>query len=301
MKALSRLSIFFFLIFSYADKGMLSLTRPGISLYTPAQRAIILWNRGKEVLILSTNLSAQEKTKVLEILPLPSIPEVKEGDFSDFEEVFQLIEENAPKGKDLLMKGKREEVFGVKVLFQKEIGAHNLTAVQVKDYEDFKTWLRSFLEGYSLTIDFPKRLEYLIGRYLSRGIKVFVFDLVDLSEEENSLKPLIYEFKSKGIYFPLEISSLSSGRTEIQLFIFSSEIPAVWFSDTPLDFAYYQFRGRRLKPIIFMVSRKRLKEIFPQYYHLFSSPPYLTSLNFEGEVSELKGDLNLRKFFSLRE
>ncbi|MEO0098739.1 MAG: DUF2330 domain-containing protein [candidate division WOR-3 bacterium] len=289
-----------FLILAYGDKGLLPLTRPDISLYTPAQRAIILWNGKKEVLILSTNVSAQEKTKALEILPLPSVPEIKEGDFSYFEKVFKLIRKNSPLPKDLpTFKGKERP--GIEIIFKKEIGPHNITTVRANDYKEFKDWTEKFLKTYSLGGTIPERLADLIGDYLRRGIKIFAFDLIDLTEEESSLKPLIYEFSSPKLYFPLLISNLSSGKTEIQLFVFAKGIPAIWFSDAPLDFAYYERLGKKVKPIIFKVAQKDFGEIFPQYRNFFSSPPYFTSLHYSGDLTELKSDLNFSQLLYLKE
>jgi len=82
--------IVFFIAASFsnvaADRGMLPII-PGISVYEPGQKAIIAWSGSKEILILSTDVYADESTKVLEVLPLPSKPVVKDGNFKSFEVV----------------------------------------------------------------------------------------------------------------------------------------------------------------------------------------------------------------------
>ncbi|MDI6708427.1 MAG: hypothetical protein QME47_05015 [Candidatus Thermoplasmatota archaeon] len=72
-----------------ADRGMVSLQ--GISVYEPGQKAIIAWNGSEEILILSTDVHSESNTSVLEILPLPSMPNVTLGNFSSFYKIQELI------------------------------------------------------------------------------------------------------------------------------------------------------------------------------------------------------------------
>jgi hypothetical protein len=67
-----------------------------VSVYGPGQKAIIAWNGEEEILILSTDVRASGDSQVLEILPLPSEPEIEKGDFASFEQVDKLIKEHFP-------------------------------------------------------------------------------------------------------------------------------------------------------------------------------------------------------------
>lgn len=81
MKRITLIIFIIMLIFSTnvsADRGSIPFT-VGVNIFEPSQDALIAWNGEEEILILSTELSASEKTKVLQVLPLPAEPEVKKS------------------------------------------------------------------------------------------------------------------------------------------------------------------------------------------------------------------------------
>ena len=71
-----------------ADKGFIPLYGYAEE---KSQNAIIAWNGEKEVLILSTNLEG--KAKLLEVIPLPSKPDVKKGDMESFAKIARIVAE----------------------------------------------------------------------------------------------------------------------------------------------------------------------------------------------------------------
>jgi hypothetical protein len=79
----------------YADKGSIPF-RPHAQIFEPNQRALIAWNEWEEILLLTTDLHASISTKVLEVIPLPSEPEVKEGDIEIFYEATEIINRHLP-------------------------------------------------------------------------------------------------------------------------------------------------------------------------------------------------------------
>jgi hypothetical protein len=74
---------FSFFPLAFADRGMIPI-KSDVSVYEPGQKAIIAWNKGKEILILSTDVRASGETKVLEVMPLPSVPKIEKGDLKSF-------------------------------------------------------------------------------------------------------------------------------------------------------------------------------------------------------------------------
>ena len=84
--------LFSIALLGQADRCILPVT--DADMYGPGQKAIIAWNGQVERLILSTDLCATMDTRVLKILPLPSEPSVKEGDFESFQAVQQLMMNN---------------------------------------------------------------------------------------------------------------------------------------------------------------------------------------------------------------
>jgi len=87
---LSLLSFVFFAPLVDADRGMIPVS-PEVSVYEPGQKAIVAWNGAEEILILSTGVSASGETLVVELIPLPSKPQVEAASFTSFEEVQSLI------------------------------------------------------------------------------------------------------------------------------------------------------------------------------------------------------------------
>ena len=81
---LYRIGIFLLLslmpAFLAADRGAIPFD-PDVRIFEPNQRAIIAWNGQKQILLLSTDMRASRQVEILEVLPLPSEPQVKKGDF----------------------------------------------------------------------------------------------------------------------------------------------------------------------------------------------------------------------------
>ena len=75
---------------AYADRGSIPFV-PNVRIFEPNQRAMIAWNGEEEMLLLSTDLRASARTKVLEVLPLPSEPEVKKGEIEAFRKAVRII------------------------------------------------------------------------------------------------------------------------------------------------------------------------------------------------------------------
>ncbi|RLG46056.1 MAG: DUF2330 domain-containing protein, partial [Thermoproteota archaeon] len=69
-----------------ADRGLIPLT-PGVEVHEPDQVAVVAWSGGRELMILATNVRADGEAEVLEVLPLPSLPEVYEGSWDSLYEV----------------------------------------------------------------------------------------------------------------------------------------------------------------------------------------------------------------------
>ena len=69
-----------------------------VSVFEPKQRAIILWNGDEEILLLSTDQRATQKSAVLEVIPLPAEPKVRLGSFKTFEAAQKLVREHPDVG-----------------------------------------------------------------------------------------------------------------------------------------------------------------------------------------------------------
>ena len=289
-----------------ADMGVFPM-RPDVSVYEPGQKAIIAWNDGKEIMILSTDANASEATKALRVLPLPSMPEIQTGSFRSFEEVQRLINAHMPRQ----MSRPGWSALGVappavEILFHERIGAHDITVAKANDYAGFLEWARDFVgeAGFSL----PSRAEPVIEQYIEDNVRYFVFDIVEITEEERSIEPIVYEFETPVLYYPLVISTLIPGETKITLFIIQPSSLSYRPAPSPFRLAYY---GRpwwthpwtpdapppSLLPmfsISFSITPQELARIDPQIAKMFDSDrARLSVLEYKGPLRELTTDLRL--------
>ena len=123
-----------------SDRGMVPLA--DVSVYGPGQKAIVAWNGEEEVLILSTDVRADERTTILEVLPLPSQPDlIEKTDLAPFMAVQDLLGEK--KTFSRTMDGGK--VPGVEIVFHEKIGAHDITVIKVNDSKGFEEWANLFL------------------------------------------------------------------------------------------------------------------------------------------------------------
>jgi len=221
-----------------ADSGMISISiAEHISIYEPGQKAIIAWDGQQEILILSTDVYAEGDTIALRIIPLPSQPEkIEQGDFNSFLRIRDLIYDrfrhrhtwlDCPGGKG----GGDGE--GVDIVFHEKIGAHDIWVAKATDAAGFVDWAEDFLIQNQIQYQISSpQLETLAAEYIDDGIQFFVFDLIELSPDQNSVEPIVYQFQSDTLYFPLRISSIIPGYTEISLFLLTPE-PLVDVSQLP--------------------------------------------------------------------
>jgi len=145
---------FFTLVFPilvFADGGMIPWP-PEVELDQSAQNAIIGWNREEEIIILSIDLESSISSTVLRIIPLPAEPsEIKEGSFESFENLADIMNEKLGTG-NWKYTGERETLApgdeaGVEIVFQEQIGAHDITVAKVNDLDYFLNWVQDFAEG----------------------------------------------------------------------------------------------------------------------------------------------------------
>lgn len=287
---------------AFADRGMILIGKPTVSLSEPAQKAIVAWNKGTEIIILSTDTRAPKEGKALGIIPLPSIPKVEKGSTKAFLAVERLIWQHAPRLFPLVPGAKARSLppeEGVRVVFRKKIGAHNLTAVEAKDIEAFVKWAERFARKHVRTGlgRLPQQWKEIVGDYIRRGIRFFVFDLVEVGKETKSVEPLVYIFKSPRPFYPLKISSPMEGLTTVQVFLFTPQMPDIFSLDSPLWVATYRTGPNGWKPIMFPVSRSELSQVDKRLSSLFGNGrAYFCAFEYRGPISGLFADLEIRSF-----
>jgi hypothetical protein len=177
---------------------------------------------------------------------------------------------------------------GLEILFHETIGAHDITVVRSENARALVEWAENYLDKQGITYDLaPTKLENLTAQYIGKGFDYFAFDLIDLEQRRRSVDPIIYEFKSESLYYPLEMSSTISGSTEITIITITNgrlERDQVEASGLVVGSA-------QEVSLEFKMSERELKEISPEIAKLFDGGAWVTALSYEGSLSDLSGDL----------
>ncbi len=284
----------------FADRGGWSPL--GYDIFEGGQKAIAAWNGTDEILVLSTDVRGSQETQVIEIMPLPSVPEIEKGSEDSFRQVRSLVRQfyefyydSTPIG---YFQGRHSVAAEkeVEIIFHDEIGAHFITVVKANVTEELTSWIEGFLSGIGIDYaDFPSGLDNLVAQYMEDELYFFVMDVITVNSTVKSVEPLVYRFKSSSLYYPLRISSLFSGDTEIWLCTLTSGelADAVTLKD-----------GFK-KVVRFRVKREAISEIGSEMSELFHASPYLCIYEFKGSLDSLERDvqmafvpfLNLAPFF----
>ena len=216
-----------------ADRGSIPF-KPGVEVFEPNQRAMLAWNGEEEILLLSTDMSASESTMVLEVLPLPSEPEVEEGDVEVFAKATEIINrkiaEGDPGKKGLMRAGPpgAEEPAG-EVTFHEKIGSHDISVTHVLEPAGFVEWVADYLDSAGVdNATIPGPLREVVEEYMTEGFTWFVFDVVSVAEETRTLEAIQYRFETDHLYYPLKITRTETGFTEIDLIILTPRLLSVF-------------------------------------------------------------------------
>jgi|GEM_PF-1200800 len=284
---------------SFADRGMIILSSKKVDLQESGQNAIIAWNGKEEVLILSTNIQSSESSSILEILPLPSAPlKVEEGSFDSFVKLKDMINRKIRnmEGRGLT-KGLKKP--GIELTFHKKIGPHDITVVKVNELNYFINWVEEFAKRKGLKFrEISEEFKNTIASYLNRGMIFFVFDVIETDREKQSIKPLIYRFKTNYLYYPFKITSSSDAGnsvSSVSIFLISKGIV-----DKDIIESLMLETGAGFDREI-ALSRTELKEISPELEDIFRSDAFVAHAFFSGFLKRLKNDLVVSQVFAKTE
>lgn len=266
-----------------ADGGHIPFNN--FSTYEPGQKAIVAWDGEEEILILSVDVYASENNKVLHMVPLPSLPTVKLGNTTSFEKINELIDERGiANGGDGEAEGEGES--GYEIEFHEQIGPHEITIVKVNNTQEFITWVTNFLNANGVeTVSLPEGIEDVIDHYIDQKINHFVFDVIEISQTEKSVEPIIYQFKTDCLYYPLLISSLIEGYTTINLVtITPNNLPVDHFEIKNAGFdTYFGFK----------ITHQKISEISTELAELIPTSGYLAYYENHFKLKDLDTDIKI--------
>lgn len=210
-----------------ADRGSIPFD-PRVRIFEPKQRAMIAWSGDEEILLLSTDLRASAPTQVLEVIPLPSEPQVTKGDVDVFRRATNLINRKIRRRPFLAANSKEGRGLGVpagEVTFHKRIGAHDVSVTHVLDGSGFVKWVEDYLR--SAGVDNPRippALKSVVEEYIRDGFVWFVFDVVSLDETTKTNDAIQYRFRTNCLFYPLKITRTEEGLTSIELLVLTPRL-----------------------------------------------------------------------------
>jgi hypothetical protein len=239
MKLIKYFILFLLLSVSvYADRGSIPF-EPGVKIFEPTQRAMIAWNGGEEILLLSTDMKASDSTEVLEVLPLPNEPVVKKGDVETFRKATNLINERIRLQNILISKrngGKERGSQGAgEITFHKKIGAHDISVAHVLNKDGFIKWVENYLDSAGVQNPIiPEGLKKVVDEYLEEKFTWFVFDVVSLDTEIKTNDAIQYRFKTDFLFYPVKIMNTEEGYTSMEFLVLTPELLR-YFPGIPLE------------------------------------------------------------------
>ncbi len=248
-----------------ADRG--SIPSDPVNVYEPGQLAVVSWYDGREVIYLSSVLEvkADKEIKILEVLPLPSVPKIELGSKDVFEKLGELVE-NVPYSSVPTHGGGYPggPGSGGEVIFNKVLGPHNVTVIKAVNSSVFVSMVQLIFEQNNVAASKIYVNSYIIDSYINSGYSYFAVDLISIKPSEGKImvEPIIYKFYSPKIYYPMRISKLNKGAYSARIFFITSTIiPRNIFNKLKVSVNYYDARFYWKSDIAHIDSR--LTEVFP--------------------------------------
>jgi hypothetical protein len=249
------------------------------------QNAIIVFNGGVERLYLSVNINAERRTEGFHIIPFPSMPKISLGNFSIFTNITDymngIIWERNNESQSM-GEGGTDRDPSVSVLLFEQLGRHRITVIKVEDPTDFRDDLEevaSFL-GYDVN-GWPMGLDRVIQDYVDRGILYFTLDNYPVSKDERTMDPLVFEFSSDEVFFPLEISSVFEGMGDINISMLTPE-------GIPMG---NEYRSMVQRELVFHMTQEELARIDPSITDMIHGDACLVHIEMSLDFSGLEEDL----------
>jgi hypothetical protein len=208
-------------------------------LYEPQQKAAIMHENGRETLILQVSYDG-EPTDFGWIIPTPSPATVTEAGSDIFASLHYLTKakyRSAELGRALTFGSKSAAMMdGVDVLNQQQIGVFEVTTLKATDAAALDSWLAQ--NGYRLPEGATEVLNYYVAKnWTYTALRMNIADAQKYFIEEIGLTALRLDFATPEPVYPLYISSMNAGETEVLLYIISQHKTLVEQEGFTLEYA----------------------------------------------------------------
>ena len=219
----------------------------GIDINEPTQKAIIVYDAGREDLLLQVKYEGPME-EFGWLIPLPSLPTVRKGSMQPFYELSQLTQQHS--GTDhtgVVMRTERRggQEEAVKAIEVKTIGAYEVAVLSAQDAGSLGRWLKA--HDYSI----PAGKAGIVDEYAREGW-YFIAAKIDLRKSASvagvpvpapkdsalaararsaiqkqlssgELHPLLISFETPRCIYPLRISAVGGRSSEVSLYVLSTE------------------------------------------------------------------------------
>lgn len=196
----------------------------GADLTEPSQKAIIHWQDGKETLVLQVKYEGPAEDFAW-IVPLPARPEIAalSPEKSPFAEISLFTQSRAQVPMDGPDETPALSGEGINVLERRTVGVYDIAVVAGDSGVSLSQWLVK--NGYA----FPAAKKDVLNHYIKKQW-VFACMRIDrkaLRTDEISklktgeLQPIRFSFATKECVYPLRISSVNKGKTELLVYVLS--------------------------------------------------------------------------------
>lgn len=278
---------------TYEKQKMVNFDPLKVSVFEPKQRAIILWNGKEQILLLSTDQRATEQSAILEVIPLPSEPSIKLGSFETFEKAQRLVVKNrmwAFASGSMSPGSVPKNENAAKITFEKRMGAHDLTVANVVDKENFSSFINNYLKEKYKVEKVPIKDAFLdiIDSYIEQDIKWFAFDVIYLDKKNQSREPIEYRFKTDEVFYPMRISTLEKGKTEVEMLVFTK------FGLT--DYSELEYFNPKMKDSL-RIALQEFDKVNEDWNGFFGDIQNHISMDhwvIKGDISKYKRDIRVR-------
>lgn len=187
----------------------------------PTQKAVILHDNGVEDMILQVEYAGAAEAFGW-IVPLPAKPDIQLADAEIFAELSQFTQRRDRIGS---REAGTEGIEAVKVLDRKKIGPYDVASVQASDAVALEHWLKA--NGFTLSVGAKDVIaDYVRRNWVFNAIRIDTKTKELLMTQEvnkGTLVPLLFTFKSVDIIYPLKISSLNNGQTDVLLYVLAKD------------------------------------------------------------------------------
>ncbi|MBX7146695.1 MAG: hypothetical protein K1X44_05235 [Alphaproteobacteria bacterium] len=131
---------------------------------------------------------------------------------------------------------------------------------------------------------YAQNLVSILTDYQQRGYEWIVYDTINLKTTLQTFHPIEYRFKNNQIYYPLQISSLNKGQTQVDLVI-------ITLNNQQIDFAQTDYPIKKLSS--FSVKSADLAQLSSEYPDFFKGSDKLSvqHIRMSGDISKMRQDL----------